>query len=203
LTFFYVDSTGCLRFVYTFIDQNGSCDGGAVMWDRLLFAIDQFESGQTALKFTAGLAAATGADVQVMHVRELSRAARVPPLETPAEADSLVDEAVFSLRMAGIGADGRACSFPQDQVPRRIVEESMNWMCDAIVLGTRRLHGISRLSARGVRERVIRLSPLPVVAAPTPLNNGIHSPGRFRSVPRDESGVPTSFPGELGNAPPR
>jgi nucleotide-binding universal stress UspA family protein len=198
LTFFYVNSWGYSQFVYTFIHHNGLCDGGAVMWDRLLLAIDQFESGQTALKFTAGLAASTGANVQVMHVRELSRAARVPPLETPAEADALVDEAVFSLRMAGIGADGRACSFPQDQVPRRIVEESTNWMCDAIVLGTRRLHGISRLSARGVRERVIRLSALPVVAAPTPIHNGIHSPGRFRTLPRDDLGVRTSLPGQEG-----
>jgi nucleotide-binding universal stress UspA family protein len=197
LTFFFLNSTEYLQLVYTFIDHNGSSDGGAAMWNRLLLAIDQFESGQTALKFTAGLAVSTGAEVQVMHVRELSRAARVLPLETPAEADSVVDEAVFSLRMVGVGADGRACSFPQDQVPRRIVEESMTWKCDAIVLGTRRLHGVSRLSARGVREHVIRLSLLPVVAAPTPVHNGLHSPGRFGSEPlRDHGGVRTSSPGE-------
>jgi hypothetical protein len=49
-------------------------------------------------------------------------------------------------------------------------------MCDAIVLGTRRLHGIGRLSGRGVREQVLRLSPLPVIASPTPLTNAIHIP---------------------------
>jgi hypothetical protein len=32
------------------------------MWDRLLLAMDQYESGQTALAFTARFAAETGAD---------------------------------------------------------------------------------------------------------------------------------------------
>jgi nucleotide-binding universal stress UspA family protein len=161
------------------------------MWDRLLFAIDGYESGQTALTFTAGLAIATGADVRVTHVRELSRLARVPPLESQADAVALVDEAVFSLRLAGVGAEGRACSFPTDQVAFRIVEESMYWMCDAIVLGTRRLHGVNRLSGRGVRDRVLRLSVLPVVAAPTPLDNEIYSPKRLRSKPTSRNEVQT------------
>ena len=76
------------------------------MWDRLLLALDQFESGQSALRVSERVALATGADVRVIHVRQLSKWARVPPLETPAEAESLVDEAVFSLRLAGVGAVG-------------------------------------------------------------------------------------------------
>jgi nucleotide-binding universal stress UspA family protein len=152
------------------------------MWDRMLLAIDQYDSGQTALGFTAGLAVATATDVRVIHVRELSRLARVPPLESPSEAEALVDRAVLTLRLAGIGAEGCTCSLPEDQVPRRIVEESMYWVCDVIVVGTRRLRGISRLSGRGVRERILRLSPLPVIAAPTPLTNRIHSPGRVGSL---------------------
>jgi nucleotide-binding universal stress UspA family protein len=151
------------------------------MWDRLLLAIDQFGSGQTALKVSERLALATGAEVRVIHVRQLSKWARVPPLETPDDADSLVEEAVFSLRLAGVGAEGRACSFPEDQVAQRIVEESMYSMCDAIVLGSRRLHGMGRITGRGVRERVLRMSVLPVIVASTPLHNGIYSPAGLRS----------------------
>jgi nucleotide-binding universal stress UspA family protein len=151
------------------------------MWDRLLLAIDQFGSGQTALGVCERLARTTGAEVRVIHIRQLSKWARVPPLETPADAESLVGEAVFSLRLAGIGAEGRASSFPEDQVAQRIVEESMNWMCDAIVLGSRRLHGMNRITGRGVRERVLRMSVLPVIVASTPLHNGIHSPASLRS----------------------
>jgi nucleotide-binding universal stress UspA family protein len=62
-----------------------------------------------------------------------------------------------------------------------IVTESADWHCDAIVLGSRRLRGIERLSGRGVRERVVRLSPLPVITAPTPVVNGTHTPLPGRS----------------------
>jgi nucleotide-binding universal stress UspA family protein len=159
------------------------------MWDRLLLAIDQFDSGQSALRLSERLALSTGAEVRVIHVRQLSKWARVPPLETPADANSLVDEAVFSLRLVGIGAEGRACSFPEDQVARRIVEESMYWLCDAIVLGSRRLHGLNRITGRGVRDQVLRMSVLPVIVAPTPLDNGIYSPARLRSGPRSDNGA--------------
>jgi nucleotide-binding universal stress UspA family protein len=159
------------------------------MWDRLLLAIDQFGSGQTALGVSERLALATGAEVRVIHIRQLSNWARVPPLETPADAESLVGEAVFSLRLAGIGAEGRARSFPEDQVAQRIVEESMNWMCDAIVLGSRRLHGMNRITGRGVRERVLRMSVLPVIVASTPLHNGIYSPASLRSEMQQGDGA--------------
>jgi nucleotide-binding universal stress UspA family protein len=159
------------------------------MWDRLLLAIDQFESGQTALRVSERLALGTGADVRMIHIRLLSKWARVPPLETPTDAESLVDEAVFSLRLAGIGAEGRACSFPEDQVAQRIVEESMSWMCDAIVLGSRRLRGLNRITGRGVRERVLRMSVLPVIVASTPLDNGIYSPASLRSETKHDDGA--------------
>jgi nucleotide-binding universal stress UspA family protein len=151
-------------------------DGGAVMWNRLLLALDQYESGQSALRLTASLAQSTQSQVRVLHIRGLSKWARVPPLETPSQAEDLVREAVFSLHLAGVDAEGHACSVFEDHVAPRIVQESMYWLCDAIILGTRRLHGVERLSGRGVRERIIRLSPLPVIAAPTPLSNAVHVP---------------------------
>jgi len=138
------------------------------MWNRLLFALDAFDSGRTALDFTAALATAEGADVRVLHIRELSRLARVPPLESPAEAQELVDDALFRLRMAGLGAEGMVCTVPEALVADRIADEASHWGCDAIVLGSRRLRGISRLSGQGVSERLLRRSPLPVVVAPAP-----------------------------------
>ena len=150
------------------------------MLKRLLLAIDQYESGQTALHFTSALAAGTGAEVRVLHVRELSAHARVPPLETPAEAQCLVREAAFTLRLAGASADGLACSERSDHVAKRIVQEASDSDADAIVLGSRRLRGIDRLSRRGVREHVTRLSPLPVITAPAPMLDGIPTSGWFR-----------------------
>jgi nucleotide-binding universal stress UspA family protein len=143
--------------------------GGAGMWDHLLLAIDQIDSGQVALDYTTGLATKSGATVTVFHARELSNLVRVPPLETATDAQLLVNEAVGHLRGAGCRAGGRVTSVRERSVASRIVEEATHWKCDAIVLGSRRLRGMSRLSGWGVRERILRLSPLPVIVAPTPL----------------------------------
>ena len=133
-------------------------------------------------------AEASKADVRVLHLRELPKWARVPPLETAAEAEQLVAEAVLSLRRVGVGAEGRARPGREDEVAVRIVEESMFWECDAIVLGSRRLRGFERLSGRGVRERVLRLSALPVLVAPTPVSNGFHSPAEIQTPRRPRQG---------------
>jgi nucleotide-binding universal stress UspA family protein len=162
------------------------------MWHRLLLAIDRFDSGQAALDFTIGLARGSGADVRVLHARELSRFSRIPPVESVSDAQLLVDDAVLALRLADIGAEGRTCSAIEERVATRIVAEAARWECDALVLGSRRLRWVGRLSGRGIRERVVRLSPLPVIVAPTPL------PGRRRRL-----FVPTSADDHLEGTRPR
>lgn len=144
--------------------------------NRLLLAIDQFDSGQVALVFAAELANAGGAAVTVLHVRERAVHPRVPAIESPIDAQSLVDEAVFCLRQAGIGGQGRMRSARADHVARWIVYEADESRCDAIVLGSRRLRGIERASGRGVRERVIRSTELPVLVAPATPINKVHRP---------------------------
>jgi nucleotide-binding universal stress UspA family protein len=149
------------------------------MWDRILLALDQYESGESALRMTTRLASVHKSEVRVIHIRELSKWARVPPMETSDQADLLVQDAVFALRVAGVGAEGRSCSLFTDHLAQQIVDESIAWFCDAIILGTRRLRGVERLSGHGIREQVLRLSPLPVIAAPTPLRVATHRPPRI------------------------
>jgi len=151
------------------------------MWKRLLLMVDDLESGQAAVDFTIGLARATAASVFVLHFRELSTQIRVVPLETPADAKLVVDEAVLALTTAGVSAEGSSCSVVTTRIPAWIAEKAVRLECDAIVLGSRRLTGLGRLSGRGVREHVLRLSHLPVVVAPAPLVNGVRSPAALRS----------------------
>ena len=139
------------------------------MWDRLLLAMDQFDSGQAALALAMGLASSSGAGIVVLHVRERSPYMQVPPLETMAEAQNLVDDAVGTLARAGVDARGVVCSAGQHQLARRLVEEAAAWGCDAIVLGSNRLRGVHRVNGAGVRDRVVRTSPLPVLVAPASL----------------------------------
>ena len=151
------------------------------MWERLLCAIDQFESGQKALAFVAGVALANKSGVRVFHVRELSKMARVLPLETPFEAEELVQDAVQILKVLGVAAEGESCSALDDHVAKRIVDEALCWECQGIVIGSRRLHGIGRLSSRGVRERILRKSSLPLLVAPAAEINTIYWPPQLRS----------------------
>jgi len=146
------------------------------MRERLLLAIDQFESGQVAVDFAIGLAIRFEADVRAFHVRELPKFTRVPPLETIVDAQVLVNEAVFRLREAGVGADGRSRSARVGDVGVQIVEEASLWQCDAIVLGSVRRRGLDRISACGVRESVLRHSALPVMVAPAVLRCDVRFP---------------------------
>jgi nucleotide-binding universal stress UspA family protein len=136
------------------------------MRSRLLLAIDQCEPGQAAVDFAIGLAATSKSDVQVLHVRELSNSLRVPPLESAAEARVLVEETVHRLQTAGIAAEGETCSERESNVARRIVEEAARRRCNAIVLGSLRLRGLRSIMGHGTRERVLKMSPLPVIVAP-------------------------------------
>lgn len=158
---------------------------------RLLLALDQFESGQSALDYVTGFAVETSAAVWVFHMREIPNSLRIPPMDTVAEADDLIDKAVICLRRAGVSAAGRSVSVRQRLAGNRLVEEASLMKCDAIVLGSQRLRGMRRLSGRGFRDHLLRHSSLPVVVAPTPLR--IRSGGlRFSSY---RGGVNTELSG--------
>ena len=138
------------------------------MWCRYLLAIDNSDSGQVALEYSSRLTADTLSEVRVLHVRELPANLRTIPLETPEDAQRVVEDAVSYLRQMGVAAQGQTCSAREEFVAWRIVEAAAEWQCGAIILGSRRLRGLGRLSGHGVRERVLRLSELPVITAPTP-----------------------------------
>jgi nucleotide-binding universal stress UspA family protein len=139
------------------------------MSNKLLLAIDQFEPGQAAVDFTIGLAGRSKSAVQVLHVRELPASLRVPALESADEAEVLVQETVSRLQTAGIAAEGEIISDQENHVAHCIVEEASNTKCDAIVLGSLRLRGLQSIGGHGIRERVLKMSPLPVIVAPTAL----------------------------------
>ena len=84
-------------------------------------------------------------------------------------ARELVERSVAVLRDAGIPATGLVSTAREDAVARRIVEIAVEERCAGIVLGSFRLRGLHRLTGRGVRERVLRTSHLPVVVAPPAL----------------------------------
>jgi nucleotide-binding universal stress UspA family protein len=76
---------------------------------------------------------------------------------------------VNSVRAAGIPTEGALYLTSCFGVEARITNSAHNWSADVIVLGSRRRRRFNRFAGKGVRERVIGLTTLPVLIAPAPL----------------------------------
>jgi nucleotide-binding universal stress UspA family protein len=148
------------------------------MFQRLLLAIDDSPSGQTAVSFASGLAAQSGAAVRVLHVNRYQAGGRGLTVETGEEAAQITADAVMDLLLAGVDASGLACVTTCFGVADRIAAEALGWRADAIVVGSRRCRGLRRFTGRGVREALTRLSALPVLVAPGPLHVSRLRPAR-------------------------
>ncbi len=93
----------------------------------------------------------------------------------------MVERTVAQLRDAGVEATGSVAVGSRFSVAKRIVDVAHGWTADAVVLGSTRRRLRYRRRGRGIREQVIRRTPLPVLTAPSPLVIG----GRHRT-PADE-----------------
>jgi len=140
--------------------------------NHMLLAIDRTAAGDAALDFAIGLAAGWDARVTVLHVREVSPVRGIPPLESLDDARRLVEESMARIDRAGVAAAGLVHTAREDVVARCIVEASKERWCDGIILGSHRRRGLRRLNGAGVRDRVMRTTPLPVFVAPPALRCG-------------------------------
>jgi nucleotide-binding universal stress UspA family protein len=137
---------------------------------RIVVGVKRLDDDRPVLQLATALASETGSGVQVVHVRE-RRCSKAGPAftETLDHASCVVEEAVFELRMAGVGASGQVTSSLQGRVAEAILDQADECSADAIVVGwhkRRGLHGLRGLLRRGDRERLMRLSNLPVILAP-------------------------------------
>jgi nucleotide-binding universal stress UspA family protein len=140
------------------------------MFDRILLALDDSPSGEVALAFTGALARRAGASVHVLHVNERLVGGNGLTLRSRAESTDLVTAAVHQLADQGVrSVGGSVCVTSYRGVPERIVTVAQERMAGAIVLGSTRRRRLGRVFAGRVRERVTRLSSLPVLVAPAPL----------------------------------
>jgi nucleotide-binding universal stress UspA family protein len=137
------------------------------MFHQLLLAIDESSATPVSVSFAIAKAREHSSSVHVVHVNQYLVGGRGFTVLTGAEANALVDQAVEDLRMSGVPATGSIVRGTCYDVATRIVESAEAWSASAIVLGS---HSHRRLRrGQGVRERVARLSPVPVLSAPAPL----------------------------------
>jgi nucleotide-binding universal stress UspA family protein len=140
-----------------------------IMFTRILLAIDDSDSSEAAVSFATAMAKQSSASVRVVHVNEYLVGGRGFTVRTQAEAIEHLEGAVNVLRAAGIPTQGSLYLTSPFNIDRRIASSAHDWSADVIVLGSRRQRRFSRFAGQGIRERVISLTSLPVLAAPSPL----------------------------------
>ena len=144
----------------------GADEEDVPVFQRVLVAIGQREERASVVEFAGTLAQQSGGCVHVLHCMEFAGRGCSAPLETFDEAQFLVEEAVFQLRMHGVGADARvrpACFKP---IAALIVDTAATWRADVVVLGARHRRRFRRVLGAGQVGRVLGSSPVPVVVAP-------------------------------------
>jgi nucleotide-binding universal stress UspA family protein len=139
------------------------------MIQRLLLAIDDSPSSEVAVDFGTAFAKRCSASVHVLHVNEYLVGGVGTTLLTTAEATELVTKAVEQFHEAGVKASGSVAVAPYREVAARITKCAYGQQADAILLGSHRRQRLGRLFSSQIRERTIRLTSLPVFAAPSPL----------------------------------
>jgi nucleotide-binding universal stress UspA family protein len=142
------------------------------MFRKLLVAVDSTDRSEVALSFASAVAHQCSAAVHVLHVNEFVVGARGITLFSDERAIKLVTEAIEQLRSEGIRTSGSVRRALYRHVATCIATMATEVSADAIVLGTGRNRHFGRLFSPQVRERTIRLTSLPVIAAPAPLGLG-------------------------------
>jgi nucleotide-binding universal stress UspA family protein len=151
------------------------------MFDRILLAIDDSPSAPAAVSFAIAMASSSHAMVHVVHVNEFVVGGRGQTVETRNEADQVVTQAVAELKAAGMEATGVVSLANCFTVADHIVETADEFSADVIVVGSRRRSRWGSLRGMGVHEQITKLTSLPVMTAPPPLELE-----RERRVARDK-----------------
>jgi nucleotide-binding universal stress UspA family protein len=134
------------------------------MFDKILLAIDGSEPSMRASELVQRLALASKADVLVFHVVELFLGyAGALEAETAEEITDLVDEAVRTLKDAGVSARSEIVHAVSNQTAAEILTAAKTFDANVIVLGSRGRSDMTGILLGSVTHKVIHLADRPVL----------------------------------------
>jgi nucleotide-binding universal stress UspA family protein len=133
---------------------------GATMFTKILLAVDGSEHSVRAAEAAAGIAKGADASIEVIHVHEVGLFA---PLESPREADELVDGVVQELLANGVKAAGDVVVARTGSIVPAILDVAKVTEADLIVMGTRGLSDFSGLLVGSVAHKLIHHAGCPVL----------------------------------------
>jgi nucleotide-binding universal stress UspA family protein len=148
---------------------------------QILVATDYSAASEAALNAAAALASHFGAAITVMHVLgEQPYPHPLPPSKALGEsARALLDESVARLQADGLNAWG---VLREGTAWQEICSAATELLPDLVVVGSQGSSGLPRFVLGSVAERVVRLSPVPVLT--------VH--------PSDEAPMPGSVADRIG-----
>ena len=159
------------------------------MIQRVLVGTDFSETSEGALQWGLAIARANGAEVRVLHALRLPSLA-TPYVPVPPEIDLELERKALD-RLAEIeqrlAADGSkvATEIRHDEPAAALREAAVEHQADLVVIGTRGHSRLEHLLLGSVAERVIAVSPVPVLS--------VHAEDFDRHRPLRRVLVPTDF----------
>jgi len=134
------------------------------MFEKILLSVDGSEESSRAVQATMELAKLAGSDVLVFHVleREASRGG-VFEMEVPEAAQEAVDDAVRTLKDAGVSVRGEIKRGIYGRVAGDLLDEARAFGAGVIVMGSRGLTDLSGMLLGSVAHKTIHLAECPVL----------------------------------------
>jgi nucleotide-binding universal stress UspA family protein len=139
--------------------------------DRIMVAVDGGEGGRAAVRYAAGRARRSGADLWLVHVVDLAIATGVfYPYGYTGLADQIREAGATALAHAEkeaaeiVGAEHVSSTLRDGGVVTELVHAAAE--SALVVLGDERHHGLSRIVTGSVSGRVASRAPVPVVVVP-------------------------------------
>lgn len=142
------------------------------MYQRILVPIDGSATAARGLQEALSLARTCRASVVLLHVLEYSPVMLEMATSTTwelvsrdlhAQAQDLVDAARRDAMAQGVACEGHVVDAAAQRVCDVVVGQAREHRCDLVVMGTHGRRGVAHALIGSDAERVIRLSPVPVL----------------------------------------
>ncbi|MFC4408286.1 universal stress protein [Haloarchaeobius iranensis] len=169
------------------------------MYDNILFPFDGSDGAAAALHHTSELAHWADATIQVLYVADTTRdSITVVDGETVdalvQQGEEVVEEAAKTLDTLGAAYD---TDIVQGNPAPTIVDYAERYDQDLVVMPTHGREGVSRYLAGSVSEKVVRLSPVPVLTVRMQPDETFAFPYENILVPTDGSAAATAAADQL------
>lgn len=137
---------------------------------KILCPVDFSQPSERAAAYAVDLAKATGGSVELLHVFQLPLVAAPETFSFPELVQTMsreADEGVAEMLKRHQGKGVTVTSVTTQGIPAaEIVRMAKEQNVDLVVIGTHGRTGLAHLLLGSVAERVMRTSPVPVLAVP-------------------------------------